>query len=287
MGMIGSEREDMRRKWSDDDHYWGPFTFAKSKSYRAIAIVAKSEEEKYPGCSLRFSVGAYTMIVALPNIIPAYQEKVVATYWSEADIARMGRDWYWKVDCREYGFSVSEGFAQLFYGRQPHDGDSRTEQRKGWFLPWMEWTFVRHSFYGLKGEHFWTGSENTNRLHNNYEVMRDAEDSCPSVTFAFIDFDGERLSAKTRIEEREWQKGTGYFRWLSRFVKPRVRRSLDIAFSGETGYRKGSWKGGTRGHAIEMLPGELHEAAFRRYCEGDDRRAGKPRGMVFIGEVQI
>lgn len=26
------------------------------------------------------------------------------------------------------------------------------------------------------------------------------------------------------------------------------------------------WKGGTTGHAINMLSGELHEAAFRRYC---------------------
>lgn len=30
--------------------------------------------------------------------------------------------------------------------------------------------------------------------------------------------------------------------------------------------RKGSWKGGTIGHSIEMPPGELHADAFRRYC---------------------
>jgi hypothetical protein len=30
---------------------------------------------------------------------------------------------------------------------------------------------------------------------------------------------------------------------------------------------KGSWKGGTVGHSIAMLPGELHGAAFARYCE--------------------
>ena len=34
----------------------------------------------------------------------------------------------------------------------------------------------------------------------------------------------------------------------------------------ETGSKKGSWKGGTIGHGIDMLPGELHEGAFRRYC---------------------
>lgn len=54
-----------------------------------------------------------------------------------------------------------------------------------------------------------------------------------------------------------------------------VRRSLDIQFSGETGTRKGSWKGGTVGHSIDMLPGELHEAAFRRYCS--------EHKMAFVG----
>ena len=47
----------------------------------------------------------------------------------------------------------------------------------------------------------------------------------------------------------------------------KIRRSLDLEFSGETGPEKGSWKGGTVGTGIEMLPGELHEAAFRRYCQ--------------------
>lgn len=56
-----------------------------------------------------------------------------------------------------------------------------------------------------------------------------------------------------------------------------LRRSLDIRFSGETGHRKGSWKGGTVGHSINMLPGELHEAAFHRYCTEHE--------MTFIGEA--
>jgi hypothetical protein len=110
---------------------------------------------------------------------------------------------------------------------------------------------------------------------DTWEERKAIEDGCPSLTLAFTDFDGERLTARTRIEEREWRLGTGWFKWLSVFRKPMIKRSLDIRFSGETGREKGSWKGGTIGHGIEMLPGELHASAFRRYCDG--------HGMTFIG----
>jgi hypothetical protein len=49
-----------------------------------------------------------------------------------------------------------------------------------------------------------------------------------------------------------------------------------MRFSSEVGERKGSWKGGTIGHSITLLPNELHEAGFRRYCEKE--------GLKFIGE---
>lgn len=147
---------------------------------------------------------------------------------------------------------------------------------------------MRHSFYGLDGQHFWTSSEGTNWAalgDDRWRAERDVEDACPSRTFRFIDFDGEEIECKTRIEEREWHKGTGWFKWLRFITKPKIHRSLDLDFSKEVGRRKGSWKGGTTGHSIEMLPGELHEAAFRRYCEGEDTRAGQKRDMKFIGEV--
>lgn len=290
-----------RRRWSDNDHYSGPFTFAKSK-YKSFAIVASSGEEEYPGCSLRISIGGYTVIVALPNIIPSYREKVNFSYVSPEQLERMGQDWYWKIDKREYGFSLSSGgdagidFIQVFYGRHPHDGDSRTQQSWSWFLPWKQKRHVRHSHYDLNGEHWMTEPNQQRytltpqgRTKHEHGWNRDAVDaavsSCPTKTFSFTDFDGEQLTAKTRIEESEWHHGTGLFKWLSWFIKPMIRRSLYIKFSGETGRRKESWKGGTIGCGIEMLQGELHESAFRRYCEGDDTRHSKKRDMIFLGEV--
>lgn len=269
----------MARRWGDNDHYFGPFTYARDTRYRPLALVLQSGCDEYPGSQLRASGFGHTLIVAVPRwLIRPYREKVHAR-WDAATIERMGRDWYWNVDKREFGFSYSDGFFQVFRGR--HTMDSSTDRSKGYFLPWTQWRHVRHSFYGLNGEHVATlpdpGKSCLGDL-GRWERERSISSATPTAAFEFLDFDGERLSAVTKIEEREWRFGTGWFKWLSLFRSRKISRSLDIQFSGETGKRKGSWKGGTVGHSIEMRPGELHEDAFRRYCAEN--------GMTFCGAAQ-
>lgn len=271
-------------RWSDEDHYLGPFTYCREK-YRNLAVVLGSGDEDSPGCRMRMSAFGYTLICALPPVIGPWKKKVLAHTWDAETVKRLGRDWYFDVHEREYGFSYSGtgvlhdgGFLQVFLGRQTND--SSTEQRWGCFTPWNNWRHVRRSFYYLNGDHFWTEQKVNWRLLNKqqnidkHRELWDIEAACPSRTFAFTDFDGEVLKATTRIEEMQWEFGTGWFKWLSHFRKPIIRRSLDIKFSGETGKRKGSWKGGTVGHSIEMLPGELHESAFRRYCAEHEMKFG-------------
>lgn len=252
-----------RIRWSDQDKYLGPFTYARERgNYRPLALVLGSGgDDDYPGCRLRFSGFGHTIIVALPAIIKPYRRKIAAETWSPETVARLGRDWYWDTHERQYGFSCVEGHLNISLGRQTDD--SGTEQRWGMFLPWAQWRHVRHSLYGLQGEHYWTEMKGQ---QNDFNALHVARESCPWRTFAFRDVDGETLTARTIIEEREWRFGEGWFKWLSILRRPMILRSLDIRFSGETGGRKGSWKGGTIGSSIDMAPGELHEAAFRRYC---------------------
>ncbi len=214
----------------------------------------------------------------MPGIIQPWRQKVIASTWNAETIERLGRNWYYDTHEREYGFSYSDGFLRVFLGRQTHD--SSTTQSWSKFLPWTQWRHVRHSLYDAAGRHFWTKIEGHNREERQAEwsALYKAQEDCPSMPFAFADFDGEQLTATTRIEEREWLFGEGWFKWLSLFRRPKIVRSLDIHFSGETGKRKGSWKGGTIGHSGPVLPGELHEAAFRRYC-GEN-------GMTFIGSPE-
>lgn len=254
-----------RRRWGDNDHYFGPFTYARDKrGYRPFAVVISSAEEEYPGCQLRISGFGHTFIVGLPHVIKPYRRWVDTSKYEWSKSPDSG---YWSVERREYGASLSDGFLNVYLGRQTHD--SSTEQRWGYFLPWTQWRHVRHSFYGLDGEHVATIPD-TGRSYlgdpGRFERERAIEDATPTVSFEFDDFDGERITATTRIEEREWRAGEGWFKWLSLFRRAKIVRSLDIRFSAETGTRKGSWKGGTIGHSITMLPGELHEDAFRRYC---------------------
>lgn len=259
--------------WGDNDHRFGPFLFARDRSYKRLEMVLDSG--KGGGNRLRFGFYGVTFMIALPRIIKPYVGWVDLTGRDWAKPGPDGRQGYEEVDERSYGFTVFEGHMSVKLGRQTMD--SSTTQSWGCFLPWTNWRFVRRSWYGLDGEHLRTDWESKDRevRFATFQAQRDFEEKMLKATFAFKDFDGEELTATTHIGEAEWRFGTGYFKWLSLFRPRRIRRSLDISFSGETGKRKGSWKGGTLGHAIYMERGELHEAAFRRYCAQNN--------MTFVG----
>jgi len=252
-----------RARWSDNDHYWGPFTFARGDYYRCLAIMLCSGDgEDYHGCSLRVSIGRTTVLLALPQIIKPWRRWVDTSRYEGLQSPNGG---YWEHHQREYGFTIAEGALHLHYGPQTHD--SSTEKSKCWFYPWRESRQIRHSIYDLEGEHFadfpkWGLGHG---YKNGWEVRNAIEAACPAAKFKFDDYDGERIVATCRIEEYEYQRGKGIFR-LFFLGRNKTVRLLDLSFSSEVGRRKGSWKGGTVGHSIIMLPSELHEAAFRRYC---------------------
>jgi len=266
------------RRWSDNDHHFGPITYAYDPRHRWIAIVLSSQNDEGDRCNLRFSGFGHTIIFDLPPIVKPYRSWVDLSRYDWEKTGPDGRKGYTLIDRCEYGFSWSDNFFQIFHGRQT--GDSSTDKTKGYFVPWQSWRFVRHSFYGLQGEHVATLPDIGKPYGGDLDRFRremEIKEATPTVSFEFDDFDGARITATTMIEEREWEFGEGRFKWLSWFRRPKISRSLDIKFSAETGKRKGSWKGGTIGHSIEMRPRELHEAAFRRYCAD--------HSMKFVGVV--
>jgi hypothetical protein len=256
-----------RRRWSDHDRYWGPFTFAHSKNpwgSGTFEISLNSGYDEYPGNHLLLRGFSWTVIVELPDLIAPYRERVYPREWKNHE----GRTYYDNEYNRRYGFYSCEGHFNVMYGRESND--SKTEQRWSTFLPWTQWRHVRQSWYGLAGEHLASVYDADERLGtgpSRWEREREIAERTPTVAFTFLDYDGEPITATTKIEEREWRFGTGWCRWLSWFRRPMIKRSLDIQFSAEVGPRKGSWKGGTLGHSIQMLPGELHRDAFLRYAE--------------------
>lgn len=262
-------------RWGDNDRYFGPLTFAWDKGYSSLGAMLCSGGDEERSASFRVHAGPLTMLLALPTWAVPPQRTKVYPKWDAETINRLGRDWYYDVARREFGFSfsgtgtVGESTAlHVRFGRQTMD--SSTEKSKCYFLPWTEWRHVRHSLYGLDGSLFAHLPANARWGSPARDEEERLTEACPTAVFAFRDYDGEALTVTTKIEERQWLRGTKGFRWLSLFAKPIIRRSLDLRFSGETGRRKGSWKGGTLGHGIDMRLGELHESAFRRYCTEHD-----------------
>lgn len=261
-------------EWTrEHDRVFGPFLIAPDKN-GGLAIIVATGNDEYRGANLRISGFGGTFMLALPSVLFPPQKRKVHPKWDKPTIERLGRDWYWDVTEREFGASLYDGLFSLKYGRQTHD--STTDKVLTFFLPWTQWRFTRKSYFDPDGQHLRTFFEKDRKpgFDGGREEWRFSE-SLQTTDFAFDDYDGERITAKTKIEELEWRFGRGWFKWLSLFRRPKVVRSLDLKFTSEVGRRKGSWKGGAIGHSTEMQPGDTPERAFRRYCEKE--------GLTFIG----
>lgn len=255
------------RRLTDRDRRLGPIEIgARHAEWRPLSIVLSSGDDEHPGCALTLRAFGWSVRVRLPNVIEPHRTKITAQSWDAATIARMGRNWYFEVHPREFGFHLNDGFLQVFLGAQTDD--SLTTRSWSKFLPWTQWRHIRRSLFDEQGRHFVTEWDRARGfpLRDSWAAQVAAHEACPAVRFLIEDGDGTRVVVTTRIEEREWRFGTGAFRWLSVFRRPMIKRALDIDFAAEVGPDKGSWKGGLRGTSIEMLPGELHDAAFARYC---------------------
>lgn len=264
-----------RRRWGDNDRHLGPLTFAFRETWRPFAIVLSSgsEERESPNCCIRFQAFGATMICELPQVIKPWRKWVDLT----------GKEWaksggYWDEHPREYGFSLNDGHLHFKLGAQTND--STTTQDWGCFLPWTQWRQIAHRIFNADGT--LAGDVAKKPWDEHSRVV----DQVTKTAFAIIDFDDERIEVETYVEEREWRLGTGWFRWLGYIAPKKRRRSLDIRFKRELGPEKGSWKGGTLGHGIEMTSSETQEQAMRRYCEQDHRSKYRTFRIKFAGEAR-
>ena len=270
-------------RWSDSDRYWWRFTYANECHSKGFALVftADVDEDSDAGTnSLRLSIGKRTLILALPQIIKPSRRWVDTSGFGDNP-----KGGYWDVDERAIGFSFSDagtvgGATFLMVFRGAVTGDSTTDRTWSCFLPWTDWRHVRHSYYGLAGEHVADAPEMG--IGKAWDAYRRIEEAVPTRKFLFLDYDGCEIIATTKIEEREWRLGAGKFKWLSWFRRPIVHRSLSIDLADEMGPEKGSWKGGLIGTSIRMLPGELHEAAFRRFCDLEHEHKGRKFRVSFM-----
>jgi hypothetical protein len=226
----------------------------------------------------------WLLTIKLPNLLRP--EKVMRPAdWDAETIKRLGRNYFYDIYPREYGFCLSDGFLQIFFGSQSQFGPSRRWSK---FLPWTQWTYIRHSIYDEEGCLYWSEFSKSNRTYwESYCEYENIKKVSPKKFFLVEDVynNYNLVRAETTIEEMEWHFGTGGFQWLKYFRKPLIKRTLEIRFLQDVGPGVGTWKGGLVGIGIGLLPGELHEEAFKRYCQQTHNHKGVPYTLKFIGEI--
>lgn len=239
---------------------------------------------------LSIIIGRLYVLLNLPKwVVRPHRRKVLAESWDAATVARMGRDWYWDETRREFGVSLSLRDVRVKYGVQPDawPGDKSLM----WSFPWMKLRYMGQRWYGLDGRLCESVSAleereckaKTGRYFT--ELREETEARVPKAVFELEDYDGTPIRATAHIEEREWHRGEGWFKWLAWFIPAQISRDMSISFDKEVGYEKGSWKGGMMGHSVELQPGELHEAAMRRYCAAGVRNKSGISKLKFVRAV--
>lgn len=270
---------------TENERRLGPLTWGPTGGWRPLRLVFSTggDDDDTARNTLTAYAFGWCARVYLPTRLKPWRRWVKTGHYEWAKSPDSG---YWEVRAREYGFSLSDGFLQVLFG--PQTDDSVTTKSWCTHLPWTQWRHIRTSQYDDKGAHYFTEWSRPRgfKRRDNWEAVYETRKRCPSVDFEFDDYDGKRITAKTTIEERHYKFGDGWFKWLSLFRRDMVRRSLNLEFSEEVGPEKGSWKGGTTGHGIEMLPCEDHEAAFRRYCEEEHRSKHQRFRITFVGRSE-
>lgn len=258
---------------TDNDTVLGPLRYGKDGwKYTSLKLCSGGDEDGYQHCHIMGYLFGYVFRIRLPRILRPSKVWVDTSKYGWSTNPAGG---YWQSWQREYGFSCHEGHFSIYYGQQTHD--SSTDKRKGWFLPWTQWRFIRHEIFDADLKSFYRS--------NGKGSTYDQQQAVSKVAFRLTDYEGEELIAQTYVSEREWKFGTGWCKWLCLFRRNMVRRDLEISFNREAGSDKGSWKGGVMGTSITMLPSENHEQAMRRFCELEHRAKHGRYRLVFGGHV--
>lgn len=240
-------------RWSDDQKVWWRFLYAPSAHGTGFEIRNRGGEYYDENTDVRhFHYATYLHLHAFNRTL------LIALPWIKVPTGHTF----------EVTWTVYDAISAKYGDREIY-----------WTVPWSNMRFHAQYFYDLDRKLIKTIPGGT-----SFSVRWDFQESAalPKRSYDLKDYDGEDVVATCYIEGRHWKRGIRWCKWMSWFCKDLHSTSLDIRFSKETGERKGSWKGGTIGHSIEMLPNETPDQAMARYCTENKMTYVGARAEVYV-----
>ena len=249
---------------TDNDRTYGPLTIGKS-DWNAFRVMYSSgggdDEESYNNLVIHLGK-LFICRLKLPTIVRRYKEKVMAPSWDAATVARLGRDYYYNVYPREYGFVSCKGSTTVHYGVNDDRGYLKVCSKSKFFThPWAEHELTLHTLYDSEDKLYWKMGK-----YDKYNTSTDVAIAMTKTQYLIEDFDGTHVKVLVSRCMMGWEKGEGLFKFLRWFTKPEVKNYLDITFEKPVGRAKDSWKGGLISTSIDINKGESRHAVFLRYC---------------------
>lgn len=274
-----------KRRWSDINYHWGPFTYSPSDYPSLTLKFTTSGDSDDTGSYIRFQVYKWVFLMEAPNFIEPHKRWVDTSHYEWANGENSG---YWDIKSKEYGFSFFADSMHWSWCRAAMDSwpSEFPGSKSGvWSYPFSEWDLVRKSWYRPDGSHFATLWEDP-KFHCAWEATQAIEDALQKIQYEIVDYDGEQNIATCHIEEWEWHRGARSFKWLKYFTKPLIKRAVKIRLQKELGPEKGSWKGGIMGTSINMLPGESIDDTFNRWCDQEHPGKYKNYHVKFVRKIE-
>ena len=267
-------------KLGDNDKHYGPLTISfrgkkekKNPFFMYCYLESVTEESGIEESTLEESycntltfhlsmVGSVRLKLPFKIIKPKFT-KVYPKSWDENTIKRLGRNYYYDVAERRYGFNMTSSGYQITLG------GSMFGIRKTIVKDWP-WGIEHHSTTSYHAN----TNEPYRKDNSKFSVERD---NVTNANFLIRDFDGEVLVVSAYKRRMDFYRGKGLFKWFSYLLPFKHFWHTELYFSKETGGRKGSWKGGTIGSSILSDETEDIADSVKRYCD--------KHGMVELGFI--
>ncbi|WP_454844105.1 MULTISPECIES: hypothetical protein [Pseudomonas] len=238
----------------------------------------------YPGNKLIIQAWKYSAYIKIPRIIKPWAQKHTFTSLSpEATAQRLekfGHLDYFEYHARKFGFHMQTHGLHTSFG--PSTWDSQTTKSRYFSFHWREYDLVLNTICDADGiEHI----EKDKDVRLDYKAKEAIKGTMPRYVFLLRDYDGQEVRAYCHMEKRVYRIGTGWVKKYFGALRPtRTFIELDIAFDGETGPEKGSWKGGTIGTGSRAEKGDKHDAQhlIEKYCASTHRAKGASYSMTLI-----